>query len=220
MARFRRARWRGPIPNRTPGGMVRPVMGLVLHIEQGTEAGTDAWFHNPKAQASAHFGNPKKGRLDQWVDTDDKAWAEAAGNSRWISVEHEGMAGDRLTAAQIENDAHLLAWLHVTEGVPLQVTDSVDKRGLGWHGMGGAAWGSHFSCPGEPIVKQRDQIITRAKALIEGSGPAKPAKVGRRADRVAADLSERINGKRIRAHRRLYRRLRDRISRALKRGKP
>ena len=173
MARYPDAHWDGPIPNETPRAMRRPILGLVLHIEQGSEAGTDSWFHNPKAQASAHFGNPKQGRLDQWVDTNDKAWAEVAGNSRWISVEHEGRSGDRLTHTQIENDAQLLAWLHRTEGVPLQITDSPNRRGLGWHGMGGQAWGGHLDCPGDPIKHQRAEIITRAKE-IAGEPPPKP----------------------------------------------
>lgn len=179
MARKNDARWRGPVPNKTAGGMVRPFMGVVLHIEQGTEAGTDAWFHNPAAQASAHFGNPKHTKgLDQFVDTDDKAWAEMAGNSKWISVEHEGVAGDHLTPIQIANDADLLAWLHRTEGVPLQTTNDVNMRGVGWHGMGGALWGGHYACPGDPIKKARHQIIRDALTILHqapaGSHPAAP----------------------------------------------
>lgn len=145
-------------------------MGLVLHIECGTEAGTDSWFHNPKAQASAHFGNPKVGPLDQWVDTDDKAWAEVDGNSRWVSVEHEGKGGAHLTASQVENDAHLLAWLHRTEGVPLRITNHTWRKGLGWHGMGGNAWGGHFDCPGDPIKAKRKAIVSRAKAIVAEHG--------------------------------------------------
>lgn len=175
MARFPEARWRGPVPNETDGRMVRPFLGLVLHIEEGTEAGTDAWFHNPKAEASAHFGNPRTGQLDQFVDTNDKAWAEVAGNSYWVSVEHEGHSGDLLTASQLENDAHLLAWLHTTEGVPLQITDDPNRSGLGTHAMGGSAWGGHTSCPGSPIAGQRQQIIDRAAQLTGGSTVPCPA---------------------------------------------
>ena len=167
MARFDRATWRGPIPNETSGQMVRPFRGLVLHIEEGTEAGTDAWFHNPKAQASAHFGNPKDGPLDQWVDTSDKAWAVCAGNRYWISLENEGHSGDSLTANQIENAAQLLAWLHLTESVPLQLADDSNGAGLGYHAMGGAAWGGHMGCPGQPIIDQRPEILTRASAIVQ-----------------------------------------------------
>ena len=107
MAHFKEARWRGPVPNKNPGQMVRPFNGLVLHIQEGHEDGTDAHFHNPASKVSAHFGNPKHGGLDQWVDTDDKAWAEVSGNRHWISIENEGFSGDSLTDSQIENCAHL-----------------------------------------------------------------------------------------------------------------
>lgn len=168
MPRYRRARWRGPVPNEVKGGMVRPLMGVVEHIECGTEAGTNSWFHDPRSQVSAHFGNPKHGPLDQWVDTHDRAWAEAAGNDRWISVENEGKPGDSLTSTQIENLAHLLVWLHRTEGIPLQLTNHVNRKGLGWHGMGGDAWGGHYDCPGEPIKRQRREILHRARVILEG----------------------------------------------------
>lgn len=176
MSKFHKATWRGPISNETHAAMVRPIMGLVLHVEDGSEDGTNSWFHNPKAQASSHFGNPLKGPLDQWVDTDDKAWAEMDGNSRWISVEHEGFSGKAPapTASQIENDAQLLAWLHKTEGVPLRITNSVNRRGLGWHGMGGAAWGGHYDCPGDRIKKARREIVRRAKQIVQEGKPKPP----------------------------------------------
>jgi len=171
MPRFERAVWRGPVPNMTPGGM-RSHRGLVLHIQEGSEAGTDAWFHNPSSQVSAHFGNPKTGPLDQWVDTDDRAWAEVAGNSDWISVENEGHSGDQLTASQLENIAQLFAWLHTTYAVPLAISDTPASGtpGLTGHGLGGADWGGHYDCPGTPILDQRAAIIARARQLI-GAAP-------------------------------------------------
>lgn len=178
MARFPKAVWRGPIPNDTANGMVRPLLGLILHVEQGSEAGTNSWFHNAGAQASAHFGNPKSGPLDEWLDTKDKAWAEVAGNSRWISLEFEGFADkDHPTDSQLENAAQLFAWLHATEGVPLQITNSVSIGGLGWHGMGGAAWGGHYGCPGSLIKAARPTILTRAQHLVMPA-PPKPGPTG------------------------------------------
>ncbi|MFL5910549.1 MAG: N-acetylmuramoyl-L-alanine amidase, partial [Gaiellaceae bacterium] len=64
----------GPTPNKRVDGMVE-VRGLVLHIQQGTEQGSEAWFKNPASQASSHFLNPKMGSLRQLVDTKDRAWA-------------------------------------------------------------------------------------------------------------------------------------------------
>lgn len=170
MALLQQANWRGPVPNRNESGMTRPFQGLVLHIQEGTESGTDSWFHNPAAQVSAHFGNPKSGVLDQWVDTNDKAWAQVAGNRAWISIENEGHSGDSLTASQVANAALLLAWLNLTESVPMTAADSPADSGLGYHAMGGDAWGGHTTCPGQPIVDQRADIIAAAQNLV--SAPA------------------------------------------------
>lgn len=168
MAKFKMARWRGPIVNRRANGMGK-IRFMILHIEEGTETGTDSWFHDPKAEASSHFGNPKIGPLDQFVDTVDEAWAQMAGNPVCISVEHEGKSGDHLTVSQIENDAQLLAWAHKTHGVRLRIANHPGSvlGGLGWHGMGGAAWGSHYDCPGKPIQEQRKAIVARAKAIVK-----------------------------------------------------
>ena len=171
MTRFPAARWRGPVPNQ--GGAMGPIKGLVLHIQEGSEAGTDAWFHNPSSKVSAHFGNPKSGPLDQWVEVGTVAWAEVSGNTNWISVETEGHSGDSLTASQLESVAQLLAWLHTTQGVPLAISDTPASGtpGLTGHGLGGSAWGGHYDCPGAPILAQRGAIIARAHEIL-GADPA------------------------------------------------
>lgn len=159
----------GPTPNEYVGGMVAHK-GLVLHIEQSNNNdAVNHWFMDSSAQASAHFTNPKSGPLVQLVDTEDAAWTEKAGNRYWVSVEHEGYSGDSLTPNQIENDAQILAWLHKTYDVPLQSTDDPNGSGLGWHGMGGDAWGGHFDCPGDPIKAQRGAIIARAQEIVGGA---------------------------------------------------
>jgi N-acetylmuramoyl-L-alanine amidase-like protein len=168
--------WR-PLPpgvNHSAGGMVA-YNSVVLHIMQGILDGTDSWFRNPQAQASAHFGVGKDGRVYQWVDTADMAWAQAAGNPRNISIENEGNAGDSLTAAQVEQVAEILAWAHTTHGVPLRINDFPVGQGLGWHGMGGAAWGGHTGCPGDPIKAQRLGIITRAQAILDSQPVPQPS---------------------------------------------
>src|SRR5699024_10595918 len=132
----------------------------------GTLEGSQAWFNNQTAQASSHFGTGKDGELRQWVDTADRAWAQSAGNRDWLSVENEGVGGDALTDAQIDANARVLAWAHTTYGVPLKLAKSPSDRGLGYHAMGGAAWGGHTSCPGPRIVAQLPTIVARAKALV------------------------------------------------------
>lgn len=156
------------MPNERPGGISRPFLGLVLHVEVGSESGSDQWFHNPAAQASAHFGIPKRGGVDQWVGLTDRAWAEAAGNSRWASVETEGLPADPLTDAQLDSLAELYAELHTHAPAefPLHTSESPSEPGFGWHGMGGAAWGGHFFCPGDVRRRQRAEVLARTVRLL------------------------------------------------------
>lgn len=171
MSRMPGAEWR-PIPlNYTAGGQEH-VRGLVVHIMAGTLAGTDAWFRNPSADVSSHFGTGRSGELYQWVDTGDRAWAQAAGNDDWLSIENEGEGGDALTDAQMDRCAQVLAWASRMYGVPLQVAHSPSGRGLGYHAMGGAAWGGHPSCPGSRIVDQLDDIVDRAHRIAGGDTDA------------------------------------------------
>jgi N-acetyl-anhydromuramyl-L-alanine amidase AmpD len=141
------------------------VLGLVVHIMAGTLEGTQSWFNNSAAQASSHFGTGKDGELRQWVDTADRAWAQAAGNRTYLSIENEGKGGDSLTTQQIEAIAQTFAWVHKTYGVPLQLAKKVGDKGLAYHALGGSAWGGHTSCPGSKIVAQLPKIVLRAKEI-------------------------------------------------------
>ena len=174
MARDPNARWRGPVPNKVQGGMTNHRL-FVVHIQEGTESGTDAWFHNPSSEVSAHFGNPKTGGLDQWVDTDDRAWAEASYNTVGVSLENEGNSGDSLTPSQLENAAQLLAWCHTTHGTKVQVTDNPYGEGVIGHGELGSAGGNHPDCPGSPILAQRQAIVNRALEILGGTVSPQPS---------------------------------------------
>ena len=176
MARWDGWEWLGPTVNEgdgdgqpgEPGDRMYEVRGVVLHIAEGSYAGTDSWQHNPDAEVSSHFLHAKDGRRGQVVDTADRAWTQSAGNGHWLSIENEGYHGDSLTPGQIEAAAMVLARAHQVYAVPLQSTDDVNGFGLGWHGMGGAAWGGHYDCPGDPIKAQRPAIIARAQEIATG----------------------------------------------------
>ena len=179
------ATWR-PIPiNFTRGGQ-EAVRGVVIHIMDGTLSGTDTWFRNPKAKASAHFGTSKDGKLYQWVHTKDRAWAQGAGNRSWLSVENEGRGGAALTPKQIDRCARILVWAHKVYGVPLQVAKGPGGRGLGHHSMGGPSWG-HAACPGPRIIRQKAKIVERARQLARASAGRAGSALPRAAPR-AADL--------------------------------
>lgn len=179
------APWIGPSPNITPGGMKRQdVRGVVLHIASGFYLGTIAWQKNPKADVSSTWIVGRDGQIGQMVDTNDMPWAQRDGNPYWLSIEAEGFAPDddlhathpgweKLTAAQIERCAQILARVHREYGdaqVPLQLATSPSGRGLGHHSMGaesGANWG-HSQCPGTAMKNQKQAILTRAIAIVRG----------------------------------------------------
>lgn len=186
MSRYPGATWRGPVPN--VGGAMTDHRLFVVHIQDGSEAGTDAWIHNPAAQVSAHFGNPKTGGPDQWVDTGQVAWAEAAYNGVGISIENEGHSGESLTASQVENAAQILAWAHGVHGVKLQVTDDPGGEGVIGHGLLGAAGGGHYDCPGPPILAQRQAIVNRAARIVAAASVPTHTVTARRENDMHADL--------------------------------
>lgn len=170
------AEWIGPSPNEYPGAM-GAVSGVVLHIQEGTEAGTEAWQKNPASQVSSHFLAPRAGDLRQMIDTASAAWAEVSGNLHWLSIECEGYSGQPLTGGQIEACAQVLARAHAVYGVPLAPCDDPLLPGMGGltgHGLGGSAWGGHTDCPGAPILAQRGAIIDRAAQIAGASGKPTP----------------------------------------------
>ena len=80
MAIFQLANWRGPVPNKNVGAMVRPFKGLVLHIQQGNE-NERIVVPQPGVAGLGAFRQSEDRRAWTWVDTNDKAWAQVAGNS-------------------------------------------------------------------------------------------------------------------------------------------
>lgn len=176
MARMPGAEWRPISINHTKGGN-RPRV-VILHIIVGTLAGADAWFRNSRSRVSAHFGVSKDGRIRQWVDTADRAWANAGANPYSISIENEGQVGDALTSAQIEANARILAWAAKTHSIPIQVNNSVGGSGLSYHRMA-AAWSlGGTACPGDRIIAQRPAIVARAKQIAGGAAPGAPITEG------------------------------------------
>lgn len=64
-----------PSPNCWTGRPSGAPIALVIHTEAGSELGTEAEFSNAASQVSAHFGVGLDGRIDQFVQLGDRAWA-------------------------------------------------------------------------------------------------------------------------------------------------
>lgn len=121
--------WRGTNGNNYwVGREGESIVAICDHIMQGTMESSDGWFKNKKSQVSAHFGVAKDGRIWQWVDVANRAWANGIPedpdmsvpfiadainrkknpNDFTISIEHEGDTGDPFTEEQYQ----ATLWLH------------------------------------------------------------------------------------------------------------
>jgi hypothetical protein len=142
--------------------LVNPRL-IVVHVAQSPDlSGVDAWFHNPAAEVSAHFGIDKDGSIDQWVPLDRQAWAEMNYNDCAWSIEHVGYSGQKLTAKQLEASVELIKWLAdliddergLAKGTASKRTNVQSGVGVIGHGELGVAGGNHPNCPGTPILDQ------------------------------------------------------------------
>lgn len=194
MARMPGTTWRPLSINHSKGGN-RPRV-VILHIIVGTLSGADSWFRNRSSRVSAHFGVGKDGRIYQWVDTADRAWANAGANPYSISIENEGNVGDALTPAQVEACARILAWASKAHGITLRVNDSVNGSGLSYHRMSPSWSLGGTACPGDRIIAQRSAIVARAKQLAAGADPATPTTSG---DEEMLGLKEGDKGEAVKA---------------------
>ncbi|MDP9867810.1 MULTISPECIES: golvesin C-terminal-like domain-containing protein [Streptosporangium] len=70
---------------------------VVIHVTQGSYAGTISWFQNPSASVSAHYVvRSSDGAVTQMVRDKDVAWHAGnwSYNTRSIGIEHEGYVSD------------------------------------------------------------------------------------------------------------------------------
>lgn len=161
------ATWR-PVGNH--GGRMTAHLGLVLHVQEGNGA-LSGWFNNPAAQASSTWWVGKNGALEQYVDADLSAWAQAAGNGQYNSIETEGYHTESLTTQQESTLARLYTWGVQTYRWPVRLAEAPGQPGFAWHGMGGGSWGGHTGCPGDLRKNRRSAIL----AAVSGQAAPSPA---------------------------------------------
>lgn len=186
------ALWR---PVTAHSGPMAEHRGLVVHVQVG---GGSCYpeFVVPANQASSTWWAGKAGELEQYVDADFAAWTEADGNFTWDSIETEGEPEEPLTALQIVSIAVVYRWGAARYGWPFILAELPTGRGLGWHGMGGLAWGDHPGCPGDLRRAQRGVILAAAAptapaALEEPMAVTTSVKAGQ-LDTLAGDPSGRL----------------------------
>ncbi len=158
---FRFGAWRPITVNLSPS--FRDPIGAILHVQVGYNS-PYGWFQNPASESSADFWIAKDGRVEQYADPDEAStWEQGSGNDWYIGVETEGYPEESLTDAQVASFAALYRAAVDRYGWPTVLAEAPGEPGLGWHGMGGTAWGNHPGCPGDRRRAQRPQILTLAQ---------------------------------------------------------
>jgi hypothetical protein len=194
------------VPNIVPGARWAPIdvgnraarrkgRGLVLHV--AVSGATDLRPSLPPSTRPSdwHFYLPKDPlptgeRFWQYIDLDVQCWSDSWGNGTLPAAESHGGLGtaeqvnaEPWTANQIEAAATIYAYLHQTEGAPLQVMPNslAGSTGLAchrfgidpWRVAGGESWTSSRGklCPGDAKVAQLPAVLARAVELI-GAPPA------------------------------------------------
>ncbi|HEV7711818.1 MAG TPA: N-acetylmuramoyl-L-alanine amidase [Asanoa sp.] len=100
-----------------------PINFVVIHVTQGSYAGTIAWFKNPTSEVSAHYTfRSVDGAVTQSVREKDIGWhaANKDYNARSIGIEHEGFIENPawFTDAMYRSSAALTRILTRKYGIP------------------------------------------------------------------------------------------------------
>lgn len=162
-----------PVDNH--GGPMREHLGLVLHVQVGDNSLYER-FNDPATQVSSTWWTAKNGIIERYVPTDLTAWAQAAGNGEYNSVETEGYPNEPLTLAQIAAIAHIMRHGHARYHWPYKVVNRPGRRGLIWHGAGRNLWGGHPDCPGDIRKSQRGLIVALAAGKNYRCGLSDPSR--------------------------------------------
>ncbi|NJQ00312.1 N-acetylmuramoyl-L-alanine amidase [Streptomyces zingiberis] len=102
-------------------GRSQSISAVVVHVTQGSYAGTISWFQNPASQVSAHYVvRSSDGQVTQMVRDRDTAWHARSGNAYSVGIEHEGWVNDPswFTDAMYRSSAALTRHLADTYGIP------------------------------------------------------------------------------------------------------
>ncbi|GGX85704.1 N-acetylmuramoyl-L-alanine amidase [Streptomyces fructofermentans] len=102
-------------------GRSAAISKVVVHVTQGSYAGTISWFQNPASEVSAHYVvRSSDGQITQMVRDKDTAWHARSGNASGIGIEHEGYVDNPswFTDSMYRSSAALTASLCNRYGIP------------------------------------------------------------------------------------------------------
>ncbi|MEU4887013.1 MULTISPECIES: N-acetylmuramoyl-L-alanine amidase [Streptomyces] len=102
-------------------GRSQSISAVVVHVTQGSYAGTISWFQNPASEVSAHYVvRSSDGQVTQMVRDSNTAWHARSGNAYSVGIEHEGWVDDPswFTDAMYRSSAALTRHLADKYGIP------------------------------------------------------------------------------------------------------
>lgn len=127
-----------PSPNFTSGRKIYKPEAVVIHIMEGSLAGTDSWFKSPASNVSAHYGIGKTGEVHQYVKETDTAWhAGRVNNPSWqlikpggnghfinpnyytIGIEHEGNESSDWTEDMYNSSSEMIKSICSRWNIPI-----------------------------------------------------------------------------------------------------
>ncbi|MFF5335424.1 peptidoglycan-binding protein [Streptomyces sp. NPDC013181] len=115
------ALWVPADPNNYTPGRTATVDKVVVHVTQGSYAGTISWFQNPASVVSSHYVvRSSDGQITQMVRDADTAYHARSANASSLGIEHEGFVDDPtwFTDTMYRSSAALTAALCEKYGIP------------------------------------------------------------------------------------------------------
>ncbi|MEW2146316.1 N-acetylmuramoyl-L-alanine amidase [Micromonospora vinacea] len=115
------ARWVPAYSGNYQAGRSSRITTVVVHVTQGSYAGTVSWFQNPSAGVSAHYVvKSSNGEITQMVREGDTAYHARSANPYAVGIEHEGFVDNPawFTDAMYRSSAALTRYLCDKYGLP------------------------------------------------------------------------------------------------------
>ncbi|MER6106392.1 peptidoglycan-binding protein [Streptomyces sp. NPDC001832] len=115
------ALWVPADANNFKAGRSAKVDKVIIHVTQGSYAGSISWFQNPTAEVSAHYVvRSSDGQITQMVRDSDTAYHAKSANASALGIEHEGFVDDPswFTDTMYRSSAALTKHLCDRYGIP------------------------------------------------------------------------------------------------------
>ena len=115
------ALWVPANPNNYATGRSAKINKVIVHVTQGSYAGSISWFQNPASAVSAHYVvRSSDGKITQMVRDRDTAYHAKSANASALGIEHEGFIDDPswFTESMYRSSAALTKYLCDRYGIP------------------------------------------------------------------------------------------------------